>query len=149
MEARFETFTALITKISRNIRRIKTLEMAEFDLKSPHVSCLYHLYMAKGLTATALAEKCEEDKAAISRSLDYLEQNGFLVCDAEKSKRYKSRLTLTEKGEMVGREISRKVEGVLCDVSVGLSDRDREDFYRYLHIISQNLDDICKKLEKV
>ncbi len=148
MEARFETFTALITKINRNIRRIKTLEMAEFDLKSPHVSCLYHLYTAEGLTATELSERCEEDKAAISRSLDYLEQNGFLVCEAQKSKRYKSRLTLTEKGLMVGKKIAEKVDHVLNLVSIGLNDGERAEFYRALHTISDNLDDICKDLEK-
>ncbi|MBQ7880983.1 MAG: hypothetical protein IJ358_04000 [Clostridia bacterium] len=44
MEQRFETFTVQIAKISRCIRKIKSEEMAEFNLKSPHVSCLYYLY---------------------------------------------------------------------------------------------------------
>ena len=33
MQGRFETFTVLITTINRSIRKIKTEEMAEFDLK--------------------------------------------------------------------------------------------------------------------
>ena len=41
MEERFETFTVLITRISRSIKRIKADEMADFELKGPHVSCLY------------------------------------------------------------------------------------------------------------
>lgn len=43
MEERFETFTVLIARINRGIKRIKAEEMAEFGLKGPHVSCLYYL----------------------------------------------------------------------------------------------------------
>ena len=52
MEERFEAFTVLISRISRSIRRIKSEEMAEFQLKGPHVSCLYYLSLADGATRT-------------------------------------------------------------------------------------------------
>ena len=55
--------------------------MAEYNLRSAHVSCLYYLYTSKGLTATDLCERCEEDKATISRAVDYLETNGFIICE--------------------------------------------------------------------
>ena len=79
MEERFEAFMVLISRISRSIRRIKSEEMAEFQLKGPHVSCLYYLSLADGLTAAALCERCDEDKAAVSRSLDYLEKGGYIT----------------------------------------------------------------------
>ncbi len=69
------TFAVLINRISRNIRKIKNQEMAEYKLRRAYVSCLYHLYMHKGATATDLCERCEEDKATISRVLYYLETN--------------------------------------------------------------------------
>ena len=76
---RFQQFTVLITKINRSIHKIKTGEMEEFSLKSPHVSCLYYLYKSKGsLTATKLCEICDEDKAYISRSLDSLENSKYI-----------------------------------------------------------------------
>ena len=99
MENRYEKFTVLIAKINRNIRKIKNQEIAEYNLKSPHISCLYFLYLSGGLTATELCERCEEDKATISRSLDYLEKEGYLTCEAKNTKRYKSPLVLTEKGK--------------------------------------------------
>ena len=86
MEKRFELFTVLISKISRSIRKIKTEEVSEFNLKSPHVSCLYYLYKSKPLTATELCDICGEDKAAISRSLEFLEKNGFLTCESNLKK---------------------------------------------------------------
>ena len=50
MEERFETFTVLIARISRSIKRIKADEMADFELKGPHVSCLYYLSQQDGMT---------------------------------------------------------------------------------------------------
>ena len=79
MEEHYETFTVLIARINRSIKRIKSAEMAEFQLKGPYVSCLYYLSLTDGLTAAALCERCDEDKAAISRSLDDLEKNGYIA----------------------------------------------------------------------
>ena len=83
MQQRFEAFTVLIAKISRSIRRIKAEEMSEFHLKGPHVSCLYYLTQLGPLTAGQLCDRCEEDKAAVSRSLEYLEQNGYDAWNVE------------------------------------------------------------------
>lgn len=144
MDARFETFTVLISKISRNIRKIKNQEMAEYNLRSSHISCLYYLYLTEGLTATDLCERCEEDKATISRSLDYLEQNGYLTCHSKTQKRYKSPLLLTEKGMAAGKKIAEKINHVLEEVSIGLTEEERVAFYRSLTIISNSLDKVSK-----
>ena len=60
MEEHYETFTVLIARINRSIKRIKADEMADFELKGPHVSCLYYLSQQDGMTA---AELMTEDKA--------------------------------------------------------------------------------------
>ena len=140
MKERFETFTVLINKISRNIKRIKNQEMAEYGLRSTHVSCLYYLYSKRSVTATELCERCEEDKATISRSLDFLESNGYLTCDAKHAKRYRSPLVLTEKGMEAGKRITDKVNRVLEKTSIGLTEEERAAFYRCLSIISRNLE---------
>lgn len=146
MVQRFETFTVLVNRISRNIRKIKNQEMAEYDLRSSHISCLYYLYVTQGLTATELCERCAEDKATISRSLDYLEKNGYITCESKSVKRYKSPLVLTAKGEHAGKKIADKIDRVLDEISVGLSDEQREEFYRSLTIVSDNLDKIAKNM---
>ena len=145
MQERFETFTVLINRISRNIRKIKNQEMAEYNLRSVHVSCLYFLYMHKGATATDLCERCEEDKATISRALDYLETNGFLTCESKCAKRYKSPLILTDKGDEAGKKIADKISGVLNAISGGLTEEERVAFYRSLSIISESLESVSQK----
>jgi len=149
MIQRFETFTVLVNRISRNIRKIKNQEMAEYKLRSVHTSCLYYLYTAEGLTATELCERCEEDKATISRALDYLESNGFLICESKNAKRYKSTLVLTDKGNLVGKKIADKIDSVLEEISVGLTDAERADFYRCLSIISQNIETVAQNYDSV
>ena len=141
MTQRFETFTVLINRISRNIRKIKNQEMAAYNLRSAHVSCLYYMYIQEGITATELCEKCEEDKATVSRALDYLEQTGFVA--GTKAKRYKSPLMLTEKGALVGKQIADKIDAVLEEVSVVLSEEARYAFYRSLAIISESIDAVA------
>lgn len=148
MEERFETFTVLINRLSRNIRKIKNLEMADYQLRSVHISCLYYLYSADGLTATELCERCEEDKATISRALEYLEHNGYLICSSRNLKRYKSALHLTEKGFEIAQKIKDRVDGVLQTISKELTEEERIVFYRNLTAISNSLETIAKTIEK-
>lgn len=148
MQERFETFTVLINRISRNIKKIKNQEMAEYNLRSAHISCLYYLFTNKGATATDLCERCEEDKATISRALDFLEINGYLFCQSKSTKRYKSPLLLTEKGNEIGKKIADKISCVLDIVSGDLTEEERVAFYRSLSIISESLEAVSKDGEK-
>ena len=148
MQDRFNAFTVLVDKLKRSIRKIKTEEMAEFDLKSPHVSCLYYLYKFEPMTSKELSEVCEEDKASVSRSIEYLEENGYLVCPVEVRKRYKSPLKLTEKGTETARLITLKVDSMLEKASEGLPEPDRLIMYRSLELISNNLQRICNGYEE-
>ena len=148
MQERFETFTVLINKISRNIRKIKNQEMAEYHLRSAHISCLYYIYSLKGATATDLCERCAEDKATISRALEYLENNGYLICESKSTKRYKSIFMLTDKGNEVSKKIADKISKVLDTISVGLTEEERLSFYRSLSIISESLEAVSKNNEK-
>ena len=144
MQERFETFTVLINRISRNIKKIKNQEMSEYNLRSAHVSCLYYIYTLNDATATDLCEHCEEDKATISRALDYLDNNGYITREVESTKRYKSPLLLTDKGKEVGKKIADKISGVLDKISAGLTEEERVAFYRSLAIISDSLDVVSK-----
>ena len=144
MEKRFQQFTVLITKINRNIKRIKTEEMDKYNLKSPHVSCLYYLFLEKELTARDLCLICDEDKASISRSLEYLEKNEYFICETNEKNKYKSLITLTKKGEGIAREIVSKIDNYLEIASKGISEEERVNLYRCLNIINSNLEKCVK-----
>ena len=140
---RFEIFTTQIAKISRNIRRIKHEEMKKYNLKSLHVSCLYYCFQNNGkLTATKLCEVCDEDKASVSRALEYLETNNYLKQVESNEKKYKRPILLTDKGLTVAKMITESINTVLEESSNGLSAQDREIFYQSLITISNNLQKI-------
>ena len=142
MEECFEAFTVLIGRISRSIKRIKSEEMAEFQLKGPHVSCLYYLSAEDGLTAAALCERCDEDKAAVSRSLDDLKKGGYIICGSGAGRRYRTPLYLTERGRAVCRAINEKIGRIVNAASQGLGEAERRSMYRALTLISGNLERI-------
>ena len=146
MDERFETFTVLINQISRSIRRIKAEQMESINLKGPHVSCLYYLSKNGPLPAAELCDRCEEDKAAVSRSLDYLEQNGYL--QIPEGKRYRRPLVLTQKGSAAGAEVSRRIDSIVALASCDVLEEDRLAMYRALSIISKNLEKIYQNKEK-
>lgn len=143
---RFETFMIKMNQINRNIQIIKNREMEEYGLKGTHVMCLYQLKQhAEGLTATELATLCGEDKAAISRSLSTIESKGMIsFTDVEGRKRYRTVITLTEQGKKVCDKISQKIDELLQTYSNGISDEDREVFYRVFTVIADNLQEISK-----
>ena len=99
------------------------------------------------VTSAELCEHCEEDKATISRAVDYLETNGFLLRDAG-AKRYKSPLLLTEKGRDTGKRIAEKIDGVLEAISHALTEEERIEFYRSLSTISRSLEAIVQNSEE-
>ena len=146
MEQRFETFTALVTGISRDIRKIKNEEMVEFRLKGPHVSCLYYLYKKGDLYATALCELCEEDKANMSRILEHLESRGYIVPRSER--RYRAPIRLSEEGREIGAHIAEKIDRVLFAASEGVNEEHRRILYACLSQIHTNLQKFCEGYDK-
>ena len=143
MQERFSTFTVLIAKIGRQIRRIKSEEMGEFNLKSSHVSCLYYLHTQGAMTPAELCEICDEDKAAISRSIEHLENSGYLVSRPPAPKRYRAPLVLSESGREVAARIAEKIDGVLALVGRDMSDEERGALYEGLHRVSEDLQAVC------
>lgn len=140
IQERFQAFTGYIAKINRSIRRIKTKAMSIYNLKVPHVSCIYYLYVSGELTATELCEVCDEDKGGISRSIDRLLEDGYIVKPQVSIKKYKAPLVLTEKGKEVGKYLCETIDQVIAEASSGLSVEERKCFYKALGLISKNLE---------
>ena len=148
MEDRFKTFTVLITKLYRAIRKIKNEETEEYGLTNPHVSCLYYLYQAQKLTLTELIDICLEDKAVMSKAITYLEKIGLIICETNQKKRYKSYFELTDNGLIVAKSIVAKIENILDFASADIYNNDRSVMYKSLLSISNKLDELCSKYEE-
>ena len=145
MLQRFESFVTGITVCHKYIQRIKSMEMTEFGLKGTHVMCIYFLHHNEGgSTAAQLSQLCAEDKAAISRTVMTLQEQGYVKSE---EKKYRAQLHLTE----AGLEVARRVDEVIARwVGVGgdgLTEEERTIFYRALDRISGNLRDRLEEIE--
>ncbi len=141
MVERFAVFVTTVNMIYRSIQRIKTREMTELGLKGTHVMCLFHLNQyPQGLTATQLSSLCVEDKAAVSRAIAKLEEEGFVVLeDSGAKRRYRTNILLTERGRSTATQMIGYIENAVMKGGEGLTQEEREIFYQALHKISNNL----------
>ena len=149
MIEKFSTFTYLILCLNRAIRKIKAKEMAEYNFKSSHVTCLYYIYKVNGITAKELCDLCGEDKASVSRSLDFLESEGYIINNSVDNKKYKTPILLTPKGRVISKLMCDKIDVALVKAGEGVTDDDREIMYRSLKIINDNLNKICDGYDKI
>lgn len=145
MIGRFEQFCTAISSIQHSIAKIERVEMEKYGLKGPHAQCLLALSRyPQGMTATQLCELCEKDKAAISRIVAELEDVGLVERLERNGTRYRAALVLTADGQKAAQTVSRTAQLAVERAGEGLTDADREVFYRVLDQISENLHTICK-----
>ncbi len=144
MVSRFEQLSSAVSRIYHYIQKIERVEMEKFGLKGPHVQCLLALSRnPEGLTASQLCTMCEKDKAAISRTITELENEGILDRDIRNGNRYRALLKLTERGKLAAAQVDERVRMAVEKAGEGLTDAQRSVFYSVLSLIAANLQGIC------
>ncbi len=142
MIKRYEQFSAAISTIYHDIQRIERTQMSKYGLKGPHAQCLLAMSCCPGgITSARLCEACDKDKAAISRTVAELTQRGLVH---REDSRYRARLTLTEEGEALARQVTEVANRAVEQAGAGLDDEMRAQFYSILGLIAGNLHTICK-----
>lgn len=138
MIQRFETFAITITELYKSLVKIKTQCMSGYHLKGSHVMCLFYLEKsAEPLTVTELSSLCHEDKAATSRSIGELENLGYVIFDSDT--KYRAPIALTASGQKIALDFKTQIENAVTAGGCGITDEERDTFYRCLAIISRNL----------
>ena len=145
MENRFDLFVNLISDLNRNIRKIKTAELADYNLKGTQLMCLYYVNKFSKITAKELCDATGEDKSAISRALEYLENEGFIQNELDDGRKYKNPYALTQKGLEIVTHLGDEIDESIACAGEGLTDEDRDVMYRSLQIVNNNLKEICQK----
>ena len=146
MEDLFERFTVSILRLNKLVQRIKIYEIKKFGLKSIHVMCLYYLNChPEGLTASELVKLTLEDKAAISRALATMREQGYAEYD---SATHNADVRLTPKGKQLAEYIVGRAAAAVSAGSADFSAEQREFFYKSLVTISDNLEQYYNELTK-
>lgn len=143
---RFEAFTTSVTKAYKCIQKIKLAETERMGLKANHVMYMYYLGKnPEGLIATELCKLCIEDKAAVSRTIVDLTKKGFVKpVESDSSRKYRTKIMLTQEGIEINKKFKEAIATAVSKASSDLNDADRENFYRILFNITDNLEMICE-----
>ena len=145
MIRRFKEFTKYISLAYKYLIKIKSDGIKEFGLKGSHVMCLFYIGESEnGLTATNLCQLCCEDKAAVSKTLSALCEKGYVVLENGENKKYRSSYFLTDAGKEIMNQLNEKIKAAVIGGGTGLSDEEREVFYRCLFKIVDNLEAVSK-----
>ncbi len=145
MIRRFKEFTKYISLAYKYLIKIKSEGIKEYGLKGSHVMCLFYIGEAEnGLTATKLCQLCCEDKAAISKALSALCEKGYIVLENGENKKYRSSYFLTDSGREIMEQLNGKIRAAVTGGGTGLTDEEREVFYRCLYKIVENLEAVSK-----
>lgn len=136
---RYYRFTLLLHGLIKNIRKIEEKEALKYSLKREHVTIIHCLYSNGALRSKDLSDFLLLDKGQLSRCLTFLEKEGYVMGLTGSSKKYNAKISLTEKGVLIGKSLDEKIKEVLNDSSKGLEEKEREKMYEYLEVVFSNL----------
>ena len=141
MTDRFEQFTFIISGIYRKLQKIKREEMVKRGYKGAFAQYLATLSRyEEGLTSTELCEICDKDKAAVSRIIAEMEEKELVQREKKSVRSYRSKITLTEKGQEVADFVAKRAAIAVSAVSGEImTDEERKFFYSILDTIHQNV----------
>ena len=145
---RFESFVTTVTRAYKSIQKIKNIEMEKekLGLRGNHVMCMYFLGKnSGGLTAAELCKLCNEDKAAVSRTILDLTQKGLVKPVEKASKRkYRTMIKLSEDGLELNEKLRGMIEQAVKKGSADFTDDERRIFYKVFFSIVNNLEELTK-----
>lgn len=143
---RFERFSFAISEIYRCWHRLAAEEMEKYGLNSAHAVYLNALNRNReGITAAQLSELCGKDKSDVSRMIAILEKKGLVYREGSGTHLYRALLKLTEEGLAAAEHVQERAALAVELAGSGISEEERERFYRALERITANLQSLSKE----
>ena len=110
-----------------------------------HVRILNALQEQNLITQKELARQCHLDETTISRSLDKLEQSGFIQRQRDPSCRRSFLICLTEEGKLEAEKANQMLDHVSLQMCSGISAEELEAFFKTLRKVCENLENPPQK----
>lgn len=143
---RFAKFSQSIAEIDRCWHKLAAEEMAKYELNSPHAVYLNTLYDSgeEGITCAQLAALCGKNKADVSRMVAILEKKELIRRVAVGGNMYRAKLVLTPVGKLAAEHVRQRAAIAVELAGSGLTQQERDIFYRALEQITANLQTLSK-----
>ena len=147
MNTRFELFAGNVLELNLFLQKIKDFEMKQYGLRANHVMVMRYLGSnEEGLTSSELTTLCKEDKAAVSRTVSQLIENG-LIYHNKNEKTYRSKLFLSESGKQIYERINERVDAILALGGSGLTEEEKQVFFYSMEVILTNLKNYLQEFD--
>lgn len=124
------------------VRKLGVLERGEASCCGITLSQSYTIVeigRAGTMSVTLLTEILGVDKSTVSKSVDKLVNNGFLVRDADPEDRRSVILCLSDKGKLLFEEVERRATAYFEEVVADIPDDKREQIIESLQYLVQAL----------
>ena len=124
-------FNSLVGELNRSLHNVGLpLNHAQFVI-------LQNLFLKDGQSQSDIARRVGKDRAAISRSLNALEENGFIIREAVSGS--KNGIFLTEKAIENRQKIADAINMAISKGRRGMTDEEYEKGISFLNKIYRNL----------
>ena len=146
-DERFEDFVGYITALSREVQRIRAAESAKLGLQGADIMVLHYLgHAQRGMTGSELARAVGVSRAAVSRTLARMEDEGLVEVSfgGADSTRYRAPVQLTEQGRVASVEADKRISGVMDAVKGAQSNAERVQMYRSLQKVLACLETLAR-----
>lgn len=146
MQSRFEHISYLVSCINRCIGQLEREEMEKHGFKGAYAQYLAVLSRyPEGLTPSELSVLCDRDKAAVSRCVTQMQEQGLLMRQADDERVYKAKLMLTETGKQAADFVCRRAQTAVEAVGGQLTQEQRQNLYATLELIADGLEKLTKE----
>ena len=137
---RFEKFTLLIDGIHKSISKLKLDVAPTLGVKGVHLFWVYELSLHPGgLTAAEIASVSRIDRSLVSREIEALKADGYIVSDGGAGRRkYNEKFTLTDSGRTLAYKITERVLEIQNAASAGIPTEELQSFYSTLEKLYGN-----------
>lgn len=125
-------FGFLVSDVARLLRTEFDRRVRDFGLTRSQWLALTRIYRQPGCTQSELAETMEMEKGSAGRLIDRLEDNGFVVREADPADRRVRRIHLTPKAEAIERSM-RTI--ALETIHEALSDLDEAEHDKAVEVL--------------
>ena len=146
MKSRYEQFASAISAIYHAVQRIERDEMVRFGSRGVYAQYLAALHSCpEGLTAARLSELCDRDKAAVSRAVADMEEEGLIQQEGRGDTKCRAGIRQTEQGRQAAEYVARRARTPVEAGGRGLSPKERDALQAVLALIADNLETIMKE----
>ena len=128
-----------LSRLNKNIQKLKTDGMGQFGLKGVDTLCLYQMGGRGELTFSEIGQLCQLDGALVSRTLRGLVKSGMVEKLGLPGK-YNATYRLTGAGTETAARIRLIVTDIQSKADRGISREDLDTFYRVLDRLTANFD---------